>query len=227
MFNSQYNDILGVDEMSRPIAISDLTRADNARAKLKLLAAIESPLQVHLKEVASELDAATTDRDNSRASLDSLAALLLPSILPKILDQVLPLLTKALDNPSTREESRFSDTLGRIISADIDEATRYLINEDSARQFLRDELEGEPRYFTRAVESAVKASIDTDDIASTAKDRVLEDLDLDDLNIEDKINEVLDNRGGRDSDLDDEDIDRIATRVCKVIRLEPQNKSFM
>lgn len=140
-----------------------------------------------------------------------------------ILDNV----TAALRSPSSTAQLRLSDALGALIRADIEESTRYLLNEDSARDFIRDELESEPRYFTRAVESAVEASIDTDEIASNAKDRVLEDLDLDDLNIEDKINEVLDNRGGRDTDLDDEDIDRIATRVCKVIRLEPQNKSFM
>jgi hypothetical protein len=87
-------------------------------------------------------------------------------------DRILNTVFKAINTPATTAESRLSDTLGRLIRDDIEEANRYLLNEDDARQFLRDELEGEPRYFTRAVEAAVDATIDTDTIIKLVKDGI-------------------------------------------------------
>jgi hypothetical protein len=93
-----------------------------------------------------------------------------------ILDNV----TVALRSPSSPAQSRLSDTIGSLINEDIAEATRDFLTEDAARDFIRDELESEPRYFRRAVETAVDCHIDPDSLADTVKDKVIEDIDLGD-----------------------------------------------
>jgi len=118
-------------------------------------------------------------------------------------DRILNVVTAALKSPATAAQSRFSDTLGDVVRGDIEEATRYLLNEDSARDFIRDELESEPRYFLRAVETAVDANIDTDSIADIVKDRVMDEIDLGD-DIADKIGDYFD---------DDDNIRSITSRV--------------
>jgi hypothetical protein len=118
-------------------------------------------------------------------------------------DRILNVVSAAISAPCSPAQSRLSDKLGSVIRADIAEETRNLLSEDSARDFIRDELESSPRYFTRAVESAIEGSIDTDDIADIAKDRVLEDLDLD-SDVSDKISEYFD---------DDDNLRSITRRV--------------
>lgn len=91
-------------------------------------------------------------------------------------DRILNTVFKAINTPATTAESRLYDTVEKMIRDETSDATRYLLNENDARDFIRDELESEPRYFTRAVEAAVDATIDTDTIA----ERVREDIDIDD-----------------------------------------------
>jgi hypothetical protein len=102
-----------------------------------------------------------------------------------------------LNTPSIRDifKSMVADAVG--------EATRYLINEDAARDFIRDEIESKPRYFTRAVESAVEDALDTDAIVEDAKTQVLDDLDLG-ADIKDHISEYFD---------DDDNVLAIARKV--------------
>jgi hypothetical protein len=90
-----------------------------------------------------------------------------------------------LNTPSIR------DIFKSIVRDEIIEATRYLLTEDTARDFIRDEIESEPRYFIRAVESAVENVLDTDAIVEDAKTQVLDDLDLG-ADIKDHISEYFD-----------------------------------
>jgi hypothetical protein len=122
----------------------------------------------------------------------------------------------------------FNDAIAAAVKQQVDLALAAAVDEmlhaDNISNAIRDELEGEPRWFRSTVENIIENHIDTDEIADEAKSKVIENLDLDELNIEDKVNEIIDNR---DTALSDDDIDRIATRVCKVIVIQPYNKSFM
>jgi hypothetical protein len=124
-------------------------------------------------------------------------------------DRILNTISSALKSPATAAQSRLSDTLGYVIRGDIEEATKYFLNEDSARDFIREELEDEPRYFLRAIETAVDANIDTDSIADTVKDKVVEEIDLGD-DIADKIGDYFD---------DDDNIRSITKRVIDSISI--------
>lgn len=111
-----------------------------------------------------------------------------------VADAVLSTMSDTLERASvscSNEQARFRNILSVHIEAAVGEATRYLINEDAARDFIRDEIESEPRYFTRAVESAVENALDTDAIVEDAKTQVLDDLDLG-ADIKDHISEYFD-----------------------------------
>jgi hypothetical protein len=149
-------------------------------------------------------------------------------------DRILNVVTAAISAsfPSSPAQSRLSDKLGSVIRADIAEETRYLLNEDTARDFIRDELESQPRYFTRAIENIVEASVDTDEIVDTVKDRVIEDIDLDDLGIEDKINEAL---GSRTADIgdhiveyfdDDDNLAALTKRIIESVSISIGDRNF-
>jgi hypothetical protein len=124
-------------------------------------------------------------------------------------DRILNTVSSALKSPATAAQSRLSDTLGYVIRGDIEEATKYFLNEDSARDFIREELEDHPRYFLRAIETAVDANIDTDSIADIVKDKVVEEIDLGD-DIADKIGDYFD---------DDDNIRSITKRVIDSISI--------
>jgi hypothetical protein len=109
-------------------------------------------------------------------------------------DRILNVVSAAISAPCSPAQSQLSDKLGSVIRADIAEETRNLLSEDRARDFIRDEIEDEPHYFTRAIERVADSYIDIDDIVDTVKDQVIDDLDLDNLGIDDKINEVLESR---------------------------------
>jgi hypothetical protein len=125
-------------------------------------------------------------------------------------DHILDTVTAALKHPDlSGSQARLSDTIGALIRADIEESTRYLLNEDSARDFIRDELESGPRYLIRAVESALEYAIDTDSIVDTVKDRVRENLDLD-TDIADKVIDYFD---------DDDNLHSVTKRVIESISI--------
>jgi hypothetical protein len=124
-------------------------------------------------------------------------------------DHILSTVSSALTHPYTDAQSRFSDILGDVIRKDIEESTRNLLNEDSARDFFREELGSEPRYFIRAVENAVENTIDTDEIANIVKDKVSDDLDLD-TDIADKVSDYFD---------DDDNLRLVTKRVIDSISI--------
>jgi len=124
-------------------------------------------------------------------------------------DRILDTVWKALNNPATAAESRLYVSVEKMIRDETSDATRYFLNEDSARDFIRDELESGPRYFTRAVESAVENTIDTDSIADTVKDKVSDDLDLD-SDIADKVIDYFN---------DDDNLHSVTKRVIESISI--------
>jgi hypothetical protein len=124
-------------------------------------------------------------------------------------DHILSTVSSALTHPYTDAQSRLSDILGDVIRKDIEESTKYLLNEDSARDFIREELESEPRYFRMAVERAVDCHIDTDSIVDTVKDRVSDNLDLD-TDIADKVSDYFD---------DDDNLRSVTKRVIDSISI--------
>ena len=88
-----------------------------------------------------------------------------------VADAVLSTMSDTLERASvscSNEQARFRN----ILSVHIEDAV------GEARDFIRDEIKSEPRYFTRAVESAVENALDTDAIVEDAKTQVLDDLDL-------------------------------------------------
>jgi hypothetical protein len=147
-------------------------------------------------------------------------------------DRILDTVWKAISSPATIAESRLRDSVEKLIRDETSDATRYLLNEDTARDFIRDELESQPRYFTRAIEGIVEASVDTDEIVDTVKDRVIEDIDLDDLGIEDKINEAL---GSRPADIgdhiveyfdDDDNLAALTKRIIESVSISIGDRNF-
>jgi hypothetical protein len=84
-----------------------------------------------------------------------------------------------------------------------------LMSADRIRNAIRDELEDEPHYFTRAIERVADSYIDIDDIADTVKDRVIDDLDLDTV-VSDKLIEHFD---------DDDNLRFMTKRVVESISI--------
>jgi hypothetical protein len=86
---------------------------------------------------------------------------------------------------------------------------RRLMSADLIRNAIEDELEEEPRYFTRAIERVVDAHIDVDSISDNIKEQVLDDIDLDGV-VGDKLIEHLD---------DDDNLRSITRRVVESISI--------
>ena len=119
------------DDMGRTVSADDITNCENLRAKLKLMASLEGPLQRHLKDIAAyvdRLEGSYSDleglvgkmRTKQSALTDALMGILEPSITDLLRedanDAIRDIATDAASDAISEFERRVDDQINDTVS---------------------------------------------------------------------------------------------------------------
>lgn len=147
------NDILGTDELSRPITRTQLNDTDHPVSRLKLLAEIVGPLQPYLQNISERIQIQEKNLEFYRKQTEDLRT------------AIIAIVKHEINNMVERELDRRSDSL---------------VTMDEVRDCISDELcehIHSNRKFRNEISELCSESIDTEDIKNDIQSDIERDLD--------------------------------------------------
>lgn len=179
--NNNYDSILGVDDMARPVTRDHLDKAGTAIAKLRLLASIEGPVRHHLCDILTALEGSTLVADKYKKRCDSLSNALLDIVGAEFRMLVEDKLSDRLDDFITSDniEEHILDSISsnRRVRAEIEATVGNNIDTGAIVDEVRSEVE---RNLDDRIEGAIN-DFDFDTHISDAVTNILDDHDFGDM----------------------------------------------
>ena len=156
------NDIIGNDELSRPVTHAMLDKADSSLAKLKIISTIEGPLQRHIKDIVYSYE----------------------NTLNRLTTQ-----SKRLDSFSDSVMDIIRHDVSSMIDSEFDSRSDTYPSEDRVIELVDEQME--TRSFERKLESTISDAIDNHDW-DTVKSDIQSEIERDlDTTISDAVEEKL------------------------------------
>lgn len=145
------NDIIGNDELSRPVTHTMVSETDGALAKLRLMSSIEGPLQFHLLSMLPSFEHTANRLADKTSRLSSMTDGIMGAI---------------------------RDDVSAMVDREFDRRSDYFPSEDRVLELVEESIDG--RKFQRRLDSAITEAIDNydfDGIKSDIQSEIERDLD--------------------------------------------------